>query len=88
MPSQLDQDSRKVNTESLGPRTLSTEATQNSTSSRKGQFVKAMADKIASTGNENILLCERGTFFGYGALVNDFRSIPIIPKLIQQQGGG
>jgi 2-dehydro-3-deoxyphosphooctonate aldolase (KDO 8-P synthase) len=50
---------------------------------KKGQFVspaemKNVADKIASTGNENILLCERGTFFGYGALVNDMRSIPIM----------
>lgn len=50
---------------------------------KKGQFVspaemKNVAEKIASTGNQNILLCERGTFFGYGALVNDFRSIPIM----------
>ena len=35
-----------------------------------------VADKIASTGNERILLCERGTSFGYNALVTDFRSLP------------
>lgn len=37
------------------------------------QFVVA---KLADAGCENILLCERGTFFGYGRLVNDMRAIP------------
>ena len=37
-----------------------------------------MAAKIASTGNDNILLCERGTSFGYNTLVNDMRSLPIM----------
>lgn len=37
------------------------------------QFVVA---KLAEAGCENTLLCERGTFFGYGKLVNDMRAIP------------
>ena len=50
---------------------------------KKGQFISpAEMDqairKIRSTGNENILLTERGTFFGYNNLVVDFRSIPIM----------
>ena len=52
---------------------------------KKGQFVAPwemghVAQKIASTGNKNILLTERGTFFGYNTLVNDFRSIPIMKE--------
>lgn len=48
---------------------------------KKGQFMapSAMskaADKVASTGNTEIILTERGTMFGYGDLVVDFRSIP------------
>ncbi|MCC7428327.1 MAG: 3-deoxy-8-phosphooctulonate synthase [Alphaproteobacteria bacterium] len=48
---------------------------------KKGQFLapwdmRNVAAKIASTGNENILLCERGTSFGYNALVTDFRALP------------
>jgi 2-dehydro-3-deoxyphosphooctonate aldolase (KDO 8-P synthase) len=48
---------------------------------KKGQFM-APADmsnaaaKVHSTGNENVLLTERGTFFGYNRLVSDMRSIP------------
>jgi 2-dehydro-3-deoxyphosphooctonate aldolase (KDO 8-P synthase) len=50
---------------------------------KKGQFLAPwdmanVAAKIASTGNENILLCERGASFGYNALVTDFRSLPIM----------
>ena len=50
---------------------------------KKGQFLapwdmKNVADKIASTGNGNIMLCERGTTFGYNALVSDFRGLPIM----------
>jgi 2-dehydro-3-deoxyphosphooctonate aldolase (KDO 8-P synthase) len=50
---------------------------------KKGQFISpAEMDqavrKVSSTGNENILLTERGTFFGYNNLVVDFRSIPIM----------
>jgi 2-dehydro-3-deoxyphosphooctonate aldolase (KDO 8-P synthase) len=52
---------------------------------KKGQFLapwemKNVAEKIASTGNENILLCERGTTFGYNMLVSDFRSLPIMAQ--------
>ncbi|MDG2231581.1 MAG: 3-deoxy-8-phosphooctulonate synthase [Paracoccaceae bacterium] len=47
---------------------------------KKGQFMAPwdmwnVAEKIASTGNRDILLCERGTSFGYNTLVNDFRSL-------------
>ena len=47
---------------------------------KKGQFLAPwdmwnVAEKIASIGNQNILLCERGTSFGYNTLVNDFRSL-------------
>ncbi len=52
---------------------------------KKGQFLapwdmENVAAKIASTGNENILLCERGTSFGYNTLVNDFRALPILGR--------
>lgn len=52
---------------------------------KKGQFVspdsmKFAADKVKSTGNQNILLTERGTTFGYSDLVVDYRSIPIMQK--------
>ena len=47
---------------------------------KKGQFLAPwdmwnVAEKIASTGNHDILLCERGTSFGYNTLVNDFRGL-------------
>lgn len=70
---------------------------------KKGQFLapwdmKNVAEKIASTGNERILLCERGTSFGYNTLVTDFRSLPIMAETgypvvfdathsVQQPGG-
>jgi 2-dehydro-3-deoxyphosphooctonate aldolase (KDO 8-P synthase) len=50
---------------------------------KKGQFM-APADmrhavaKVASTGNHEILLTERGTTFGYNNLVVDFRSVPLM----------
>ncbi len=52
---------------------------------KKGQFLapwdmENVAAKIASTGNENILLCERGTSFGYNTLVNDFRALPVMQR--------
>src|SRR3546814_19035274 len=57
-----------------------------------------VANKIASTGNERIMLCERGTSFGYNTLVTDFRSLPIMAETgypvvfdatpsVQQPGG-
>ena len=52
---------------------------------KKGQFLAPwdmanVAKKIADTGNHRILLCERGTSFGYNTLVTDFRSIPIMKR--------
>ncbi len=52
---------------------------------KKGQFLAPwdmanVADKVASTGNERILLCDRGTSFGYNMLVSDFRSLPIMAR--------
>ena len=52
---------------------------------KKGQFLAPwemanVAEKIASTGNNRILLCERGTSFGYNTLVNDFRGLEIMAE--------
>jgi len=70
---------------------------------KKGQFLapwdmKNVAAKIASTGNENILLTERGVSFGYNTLVSDLRALPIMAETgypivfdathsVQQPGG-
>ncbi len=70
---------------------------------KKGQFLapwdmKNVAAKIASTGNENIMLCERGASFGYNTLVSDMRALPIMAEAgypvvydathsVQQPGG-
>jgi 2-dehydro-3-deoxyphosphooctonate aldolase (KDO 8-P synthase) len=70
---------------------------------KKGQFLapwdmENVADKIASTGNERIMLCDRGTSFGYNTLVTDFRGLPIMARTgypvvfdathsVQQPGG-
>ncbi|MEL6767268.1 MAG: 3-deoxy-8-phosphooctulonate synthase [Pseudomonadota bacterium] len=48
---------------------------------KKGQFLapwdmKNVAAKIASTGNNSIMLCERGSSFGYNTLVVDMRALP------------
>ncbi len=53
---------------------------------KKGQFispwdVKYIADKIFSTGNKKVIFCERGTFFGYGQLVVDMRSLVIMRSM-------
>jgi 2-dehydro-3-deoxyphosphooctonate aldolase (KDO 8-P synthase) len=53
---------------------------------KKGQFLapwdmKHVVGKLVSGGCRNILLGERGTFFGYGRLVNDMRSIPQMQAL-------
>src|SRR5271163_37967 len=52
---------------------------------KKGQFISPWemsnaAEKIFSTGNEQIILTERGTSFGYQNLVVDMRSFPIMRK--------
>lgn len=70
---------------------------------KKGQFLapwdmKNVAAKIASTGNDNIMLCERGASFGYNTLVSDMRALPIMAETgypvvfdathsVQQPGG-
>lgn len=70
---------------------------------KKGQFLapwemKNVAAKLASTGNERIMLCERGTSFGYNTLVTDMRGLPEMAKTgwpvifdathsVQQPGG-
>jgi 2-dehydro-3-deoxyphosphooctonate aldolase (KDO 8-P synthase) len=70
---------------------------------KKGQFLapwdmQNVASKLASTGNHNILLCERGVSFGYNTLVSDMRSLPIMARTgypvvfdathsVQQPGG-
>jgi len=48
---------------------------------KKGQFMSPdqmplAVQKVRDSGNDNILLTERGTFFGYGQLVNDMTAIP------------
>lgn len=53
---------------------------------KKGQFLapedmKHAADKVASTGNKNIMLTERGTTFGYHNLVVDMRSLVMMRQI-------
>jgi len=50
---------------------------------KKGPFLapwdmRNVIDKVTSTGNENLLLTERGTSFGYNNLVSDMRSLAIM----------
>ena len=50
---------------------------------KKGQFMAPQemgnaAEKVRSTGNKNVLLTERGTFFGYNRLVNDFTGLEVM----------
>ena len=52
---------------------------------KKGQFMSAesmafVVEKVRVTGNENVILTERGNSFGYGDLIVDFRNIPIMQK--------
>ncbi len=70
---------------------------------KKGQFLAPwdmanVAAKVASTGNKNILLTERGVSFGYNTLVTDFRGLPVMAQTgwpvvfdvthsVQQPGG-
>jgi 2-dehydro-3-deoxyphosphooctonate aldolase (KDO 8-P synthase) len=53
---------------------------------KKGQFMapgdmRHVVAKLAEGGCQDVLLCERGTFFGYGRLVNDMRAIPQMQAL-------
>ena len=70
---------------------------------KKGQFLapwdmKNVVKKIEETGNQNIMVCERGVSFGYNTLVSDMRALPILAQLgypvvfdathsVQQPGG-
>jgi 2-dehydro-3-deoxyphosphooctonate aldolase (KDO 8-P synthase) len=50
---------------------------------KKGQFLAPwdmanVAAKVSQSGNERIMLCERGASFGYNTLVTDFRALPIM----------
>jgi 2-dehydro-3-deoxyphosphooctonate aldolase (KDO 8-P synthase) len=70
---------------------------------KKGQFLapwdmQNVARKIAASGDERILLCERGASFGYNTLVSDMRSLPVMKETgfpvvfdathsVQQPGG-
>jgi 2-dehydro-3-deoxyphosphooctonate aldolase (KDO 8-P synthase) len=60
--------------------------------------MKNVAAKVESTGNCRIMLCERGTSFGYNTLVTDFRGLPTMAETgwpvvfdathsVQQPGG-
>jgi 2-dehydro-3-deoxyphosphooctonate aldolase (KDO 8-P synthase) len=53
---------------------------------KKGQFMapwdmQNVLAKLNAAGCPNVLLCERGTFFGYGRLVNDMRALPQMQAL-------
>jgi 2-dehydro-3-deoxyphosphooctonate aldolase (KDO 8-P synthase) len=50
---------------------------------KKGQFVSGEAmkfavDKVRNTGNNQVMLTERGTTFGYQDLIVDYRNLPIM----------
>ncbi|KGN82517.1 2-dehydro-3-deoxyphosphogluconate aldolase [Porphyromonas cangingivalis] len=52
---------------------------------KKGQFLapssmKFAADKLRSSGNDQIILTDRGTSFGYGDLIVDYRGIPLMQE--------
>ena len=82
---------------------LAAGATGRAVNVKKGQFLAPwdmanVAAKIAGTGNQNILLTERGASFGYNTLVTDFRALPIMARTgypvvfdathsVQQPGG-
>lgn len=64
---------------------LAAGATGKAINIKKGQFLaphdmKNVAEKIASTGNERVMLCERGYTHGYNNLVVDMRSLPIMAR--------
>ena len=82
---------------------LAAGATGRAINVKKGQFLAPwdmahVAAKLASTGNHDILLCERGASFGYNTLVSDMRALPIMARTgypvvfdathsVQQPGG-
>ncbi len=70
---------------------------------KKGQFMapgdmKYVVEKVNASGSGGVMLCERGTFFGYGRLVNDMSGLPVMRSMgvpvvfdathsVQQPGG-
>ncbi len=65
---------------------ISAGETQKWVNIKKGQFIapwdmKNVVEKVLSTGNNKIMLTERGTFFGYNNLVNDMRALVIMKQL-------
>jgi 2-dehydro-3-deoxyphosphooctonate aldolase (KDO 8-P synthase) len=70
---------------------------------KKGQFLapwdmKNVADKVTGAGNPDVMVCERGTSFGYNTLVSDMRALPVLAEIgcpvvfdathsVQQPGG-
>ena len=65
---------------------LAAAATGRAVNVKKGQFMapwdmKHVVKKLNAAGCENVMLTERGTFFGYGRLVNDMRAIPQMQEL-------
>jgi 2-dehydro-3-deoxyphosphooctonate aldolase (KDO 8-P synthase) len=61
-------------------------ATGRAVNVKKGQFMapwdmRHVLGKLQAAGCRNTLLCERGTFFGYGRLVNDMRSLVQMAEL-------
>jgi len=62
---------------------LAAAATGQAINVKKGQFLapwdmKNVVDKITASGNERVMVCERGASFGYNTLVSDMRSLPIM----------
>jgi 2-dehydro-3-deoxyphosphooctonate aldolase (KDO 8-P synthase) len=78
-------------------------ATGRAVNVKKGQFLapwdmRNVAAKLEAAGCERVMLCERGTSFGYNMLVNDMRALPVLAKTgwpvvfdathsVQQPGG-
>jgi len=65
---------------------LAAARTGRAVNAKKGQFLapwdmRHVVSKLNAGGCRNVLLCERGTFFGYGRLVNDMRSLPQMQSL-------
>jgi 2-dehydro-3-deoxyphosphooctonate aldolase (KDO 8-P synthase) len=61
-------------------------ATQRAVNVKKGQFMSPqdmqyVVEKVRGSGKGGVMLCERGTFFGYGRLVNDMQSLPLMRSL-------
>lgn len=82
---------------------LAAGATGKAVNVKKGQFLapwdmKNVVEKVLSTGNANVMACERGVSFGYNTLVSDMRALPVLAEIgcpvvfdathsVQQPGG-